>query len=271
MDEDRLTLVFEMLVDRISSLEQSVQKLMQASEHKDLLARPGRSISGMLHCGRPAAITRYFQGHPDPGSYLLVTCPDADFRKGAADTQDGFPHGPPRGLLQDLRLALGDAHYERVRQACAQAPCNMPPDVSILEGESSRTHGHLTDVLTELALRHRVPQLCAISSIAPVKDARDDESDARAEALPSNMLLFMASETEACTLRSIMRMVDLVFDGLGLPRSMDVHMYVVRPSCEGLIRALMKGYVGERAMRMLRHQMADANMDAVAGVFELVL
>lgn len=225
--DDRLTLVFEMLVERLSTLEQSVQKMLDASEHTDLLTRPGRPISGVLHCGRPASITRYFQGMPDPGSYLLVTCPDADFTRALtldrASTHE-FPHGPPRELHPALREALGDAEFERVRRECLRAPHDAAPDVDILGSRKEETgQSNLTAALTELALRHRVPQFLTMSAISP-----------------SNILLLQLKNAEDCTLRSIMRQVDGVFDGMGLPRSMDVHLYIVGPACLDRARAHMQ-------------------------------
>jgi hypothetical protein len=167
-DDDRSRiLVFDMLVERLTSIEQLVSLHIAACSHEREAAAKGTKHSATRFADRevPVLLLKCYDSDPDfPPHVILTGHAEGFFEDDALPylTDDDWMAGADGPFDEVLRAAWGSDKYEQIRTSCAefvrrpqQGACAKCLDVSLTGKDGWPVNEYLTDEIVNVVLQNK--------------------------------------------------------------------------------------------------------------------
>lgn len=187
MEESRLVKVFDMLVDRLNTVENTMAEMKAATVHQNDSSPAGSVFSGRLHCSRDVTVTKHYNNMLQKHQYLAVVVdtrrellhnhwwPSRKWANGGDD---------PHPFVAKLERALGPTRYAALRSVfaafyagrdpkhddeCCCLPCGreitLPPSFWVPEGSSIRVPStNVFDCMAACVIGNEVPEVVLVSA-----------------------------------------------------------------------------------------------------------
>lgn len=187
VSDSRLCDVFEMLVERISNIEDQLRqqnRIFDILKHRDHIAPAGSKLSGLLHCDKPLEFMKCYENAQlaDPYNFDLVIENLSESSLFFIEESDIVRfHQNPQAVTTKLQsimtllrdIILGPVIFDKIAEACSKQAangCRNPVQCKDIQGFTHYTHDHIIHELNSMYIIHHYPYITFISGHSLIID-----------------------------------------------------------------------------------------------------